>query len=252
MNRTVYDTDVITWSPDGRLYQVEYAMRAVTQGTCVVGLRSKTHVVTCALKRSVNRLAHHNRKSFKIDHHVGVVLSGITADARIISNFMRGECLHHKYVFDTPIPVGRLVAMIGDKSQVNTQRYSRRPYGVGLLVAGYDDTGTHLYETCPSGNYLEYNAMAIGARSQSSKTYLEKHFENFPETPLKELVNHGLIALRASMSQDQELTADNVSVAIVGKDTPWHEYEREDLRVALDYVQETSPQADVQMDDDES
>ena len=71
--------------------------------------------------------------------------------------------------------------MVEDRSQNKTQRSSKRPYGVGLLVAGYDENGPHLYETCPSGNYFEYKAMAIGGRSQSAKTYLEKHFEAFQD-----------------------------------------------------------------------
>lgn len=251
MYRNTYDTDCITWSPQGRIFQIEYAMNAVTQGTCVLGLRSETHVVTCALRRTVSKLASHNQKAYKIDGHIGLVMSGITADARVISNFMRGECLHHKFVYDSPIPVGRLVKMISDKSQVNTQRYSKRPYGVGLLVAGYDSSGSHLFETCPSGNYLEYHAMALGARSQSSKTYLEKHFESFRDASVKQLVNHGLKALRAAIPQDQELTADNVAIGIVGKETPWLEYPRDEVKVSLDYLAETAPQVveDVTMED---
>lgn len=74
---------------------------------------------------------------------------------------------------------GRLVLDLADMHQMTTQSYVRRPYGVGMLVAAHDQTGPHLFQTCPSGNYFEYIAMAIGARSQSAKTYLEKHFEDF-------------------------------------------------------------------------
>lgn len=73
----------------------------------------------------------------------------------------------------------RLVLDLADMHQRTTQSYVRRPYGVGMLVAAHDQTGPHLFQTCPSGNYFEYVAMAIGARSQSAKTYLEKHFEEF-------------------------------------------------------------------------
>lgn len=75
-------------------------------------------------------------------------------------------CLLCRFVYETPMPVGRLVRQVADKHQVCTQRSWKRPFGVGMLVGGYDKTGPHLYNTCPSGNYYEYKAMAIGARSQ--------------------------------------------------------------------------------------
>jgi len=106
-------------------------------------------------------------------------IAGLTANARLLSKYMRQECLNNKFVYGSPMQTQRLVVQIADKSQVHTQRYGRRPYGVGLLVVGYDQTGAHLYETCPSGNYYDYKAQSIGARSQSAKTYLEKKFETF-------------------------------------------------------------------------
>lgn len=92
---------------------------------------------------------------------------------------MRNEALNHKFVFESPLQTERLVADVADKHQQATQSYVRRPYGVGLLVAGYDRTGAHLYQTDPSGNYYEFKSMAMGARSQSAKTYLEKNYTNF-------------------------------------------------------------------------
>ncbi|CBZ56374.1 Proteasome subunit alpha type,related [Neospora caninum Liverpool] len=247
MYRNLYDTDCITWSPQGRIFQVEYAMEAVKQGTCCVGLRSDTHVVLCSLKRSVSKFAGHHQKLFKIDDHVGVAMSGITADAKVISNFMRNECFHHKYVYDAPIPVGRLVLMVADKSQANTQRSGKRPFGVGLLAAGFDDAGPHLFETCPSGNYFESYAMAFGARSQSSKTYLERNFESFPGLSPEELELHAMKALNASLAADAELTADTVSMAIVGKNQPWKELSLDEIQALLDKMNVEPSGEDVQM-----
>jgi 20S proteasome subunit alpha 6 len=87
---------------------------------------------------------------------------------------------------------------------------------VGLLVGAIDEAGTHLYETCPSGNYYEYTAMAIGDRNQSAKTYLEKNFESFSGADREDMLKHGVRALRAS-AQDTELTEHNLSVGIVGR-----------------------------------
>jgi hypothetical protein len=94
---------------------------------------------------------------------------------------MRSECLNHKFVYESPVQVERLVSDVADKHQEATQSYVRRPYGVGLLVAGYDRTGPHLFQTDPSGNYYEFLAMAMGSRSQTAKTYLEKNHGRFPD-----------------------------------------------------------------------
>ncbi len=134
---------------------------------------------------------------------------------------MRTEALNHKYVYGTPIQAGRLVVDLADMHQRCTQSYVRRPYGVGLLVAAYDQTGPHLYATEPSGNYYEYYAMAMGSRSQTSRTYLEKEFENFANCSLDELIKHALKALAASLSGDTELDSQSASIAYVGKNEPF-------------------------------
>ncbi|KAG6894699.1 hypothetical protein C0992_005083, partial [Termitomyces sp. T32_za158] len=211
-----YDSDNTVFSPQGRLHQVEYALEAVKQGSAAVGLCSKTHSVLLALKRSTGELASYQQKMFRIDDHVGIAIAGLTSDARVLSNFMRQQAMSSKMIFDRPVPVNRLVSAIADKAQVNTQEYGRRPYGVGFLVIGQDQTGPHLYEFSPSGNSYEYYAMSIGARSQSAKTYLEKHYESFADASLEDLVRHGLHALRETLQQDKELTIRNTSIGLVG------------------------------------
>lgn len=96
--------------------------------------------------------------------------------------------------------------MIVSEAQVPIQRYGRRPFGVGLLVAGFDELGPHLYQTCPSGNFYECKAMAIGARSQSARTYLEKHLATFNACSLDELIKHALRSLRETLPNEIELS----------------------------------------------
>jgi len=216
MFRNTYDSDNTVFSPQGRLHQVEYALEAVKQGSAAVGLRSKTHSVLLALKRSTGALASYQQKMYRIDDHVGIAIAGLTSDARVLSNFMRQQAMSSKMIFNRPVPVNRLVSSIADKAQVNTQEYGRRPYGVGFLVIGQDKTGPHLYEFSPSGNSYEYYAMSIGARSQSAKTYLEKHYESFADFSLEDLIRHGLHALRETLQQDKELSVKNTSIGIVG------------------------------------
>ncbi|KAG1461913.1 hypothetical protein G6F56_005624 [Rhizopus delemar] len=181
MFRNQYDNDVSTWSPQGRIHQVEYAVEAVKQGSASIGLRSKKYAVLLALKRSSGELASYQKKLIKIDEHMGIGIAGLTSDARVLSNYMRSEAMKSKMLYDRPLPVQRIVNAIADKAQVNTQQYGRRPYGVGLLVIGHDETGPHLFECSPSGTSFEYHAMSIGARSQSAKTYLEKYYEEFAD-----------------------------------------------------------------------
>ncbi|KDE02680.1 20S proteasome subunit alpha 6 [Microbotryum lychnidis-dioicae p1A1 Lamole] len=216
MHRNSYDSDNTTLSPAGRLHQVEYALEAVKQGSASVGLRSKTHVILLALKRSTGELASYQKKLIRIDDHIGVAIAGLTSDARVLSNFMRTQAMSSRMLYNRPMPVNRIVNAIADKAQVNTQHYGKRPYGVGFLVAGYDSTGSHLYEFSPTGNCFEYFAMSIGARSQSAKTYLEAHYDEFPDCDLPSLIKHGLHALRDTLQQDKELSPLNTSIGIVG------------------------------------
>jgi len=221
-----YDNDITTWSPQGRLHQIEYAMEAVKQGTPCVGAKSKTHAVICALQRSASKLSSYQPKIFEVDSHTGVAISGLTADARVLSKWLRTESLNYKFVYEGQQPLNRLVRKLADKSQVVTQRYGARPYGVGLLIVGYDQAGPHLFETDPAGNFFDFKAQAIGNRSQSARTYLERHFESFPDESKDALIKHGLKALRETLvekknEKDREpdtLDTDNCVVGVVGKE----------------------------------
>lgn len=100
---------------------------------------------------------------------------------------------------------------------------------MGLLVGSVDEAGTHLFETCPSGNFYEYVSMAIGDRCQSAKTYLEKHFDSFKALGGDDLIGHGIKALRAS-AQDTDLTEHNVSIGVVGKDQDFKQLTKDEIK----------------------
>lgn len=163
---------------------------------------------------------------------------------------MRTEALNHKYVYGTPIQGGRLVQDLADMHQKCTQSYVRRPYGVGLLVGVCDQTGPHLYSTEPSGDYYEYVAMAIGSRSQTSRTYLEQQFETFATCSVEDLIKHALKALAASMSADTELDTKSASIAVVGKDMPFEIIEGAPLQKYLDEIEvgDDSAAADIELE----
>merc|ERR1711991_398470 len=216
MFRSMYDNDITTWSPMGRLHQIEYAQEAVKQGSATLGLRSDTHVVVAALLRKTKKLSGYQPKLFRVDD---------------------------QYVFDSPLQVTSLVNDLADKAQTHTQDYSSRPYGVGLLVAGYDKKGPHLFETSPSGSAYDYRAQAIGARSQSARTYLERHYETFSGASEEELLEHAIRAL-AETTGDDDLSTENASIMIVGEGTPVHELTPEEIQVYLDRISGTGASND--------
>ena len=194
--------------------------------------RSDDLQVLLGLKKSPHDLAIHQEKVFEVDDHMGICISGMTADARFLCKFMRNACLNYEFVYGSKHPCERLIAAIAKKSQVKTAHPSKRPFGVGLLVGSVDQAGTHLFETCPSGNYYEYVSMAIGDRCQSAKTYLEKSFEGFSACTADQLITHGVKALKAS-AQDTDLTEHNVSIGILGKGEPFRILSADELRALI-------------------
>jgi len=241
MFRNQYDNDVTTWSPQGRIHQVEYAMEAVKQGSAVVGVRSKTHAVLVALKRAPHELASHQKKIIFIDDHIAIAIAGLTSDARVLSNFMRTEAMKSRMLYDRSLPIARIVQQLGDKAQANTQGYSGRPYGVGFLIIGHDETGPHLFEANPSGNNFEYFAMAIGSRAQSAKTYLERHLDVLSEASKEDLIRHALQALHDTLPKDVSMSPKNVSIAIVGAETTLTQYENSEVEPYLSNLDLTAP-----------
>lgn len=161
-------------------------------------------------------MSSYQKKIVGVDDHLGVALAGLASDARVLSNFMKQQSLASKMTYGRAIPVERIVNMIGDRAQTNTQQYGKRPYGVGLLVAGVDELGPHLFEFSPSGLTQEMLACAIGARSQMARTYLERHLDKFADSSKEELIKHGLLALKESLAQDKELTVENTTLAVIG------------------------------------
>ena len=129
---------------------------------------------------------------------------------------MKQQSLASRMTYGRAIPIERIVKTIGERAQGNTQHYGKRPYGVGLLIAGIDDSGPHLFEFMPSGLTQEMLACAIGGRSQMARTYLERNLQHFADASEAQLIQHGLSALKESLSQDKELTVENTSVGVIG------------------------------------
>ncbi|MBC7110566.1 MAG: archaeal proteasome endopeptidase complex subunit alpha, partial [Archaeoglobi archaeon] len=159
-----YDRAITVFSPDGRLFQVEYAREAVKRGTPAIGINTTEGVILLVDKRVTTRLLEPSsiEKIYQIDEHIGVATSGLVADARMLVDRARLEAMINRVVYDEPIEVETLAKKICDFKQQFTQYGGVRPFGTSLLIAGVD-TKSRLYETDPSGALLGYKATAIGA-----------------------------------------------------------------------------------------
>lgn len=155
---------------------------------------------------------------------------------------MKQQSLSSRLTYDRPILLSEITSRIGDRAQTNTQSYGKRPYGVGLLIAGVDAKGPHLFEFQPSGVTQEMIACGIGARSQMARTYLERNLESFDDCNREELIKHALRALKDSLSQDKELTVDNTSLGVSGVDEPFKLYEGQEISSWLETTFESRPE----------
>jgi proteasome alpha subunit len=208
-----YDRAITVFSPDGRLFQVEYAREAVKRGTTAVGVRCKTGVVLLVDKRVSSKLVvpASIEKIFAIDSHVGCATSGLVADARALVDRARVEAQLNRVTYDEAIPVDVLVKKICDYKQSYTQYGGGRPFGTALLVAGVDSSGPHLYETDPSGALIEYKASAVGSGRPQALELLEKEYK-------EGLTSDGAIALGLKAlhsATEGKFNPDALEIAIV-------------------------------------
>lgn len=211
----LYDQASTIFSPDGRLYQVEYAREAVNKGSTTLGMKFKDGVILIAHKNSTSNLikAHTIDKIFQIDDHIGCAFSGLVADAQRLVEIARDEAQINRIVYDERIPVKALVEIICDYKHLYTQFDGIRPFGVALLIAGVDETGKRLFATDPSGAFLEYKAICEGAESQSAMSHLNRVYA--PDLPLDAAINIGFQAIRKTTKN--KLTADSLEIAVADK-----------------------------------
>jgi proteasome alpha subunit len=208
-----YDRGITIFSPDGRLYQVEYAREAVKRGTASIGVRTPEGVVLAADKRSRSPLMEPTsvEKIHKADDHVGIASAGHVADARQLIDFARRQAQINHLRYGEPIGIETLTKEITDHIQQYTQVGGARPFGVALLIAGVESGTPRLYETDPSGTPYEWKAVSIGANRGDLQEYLEEQYTD--DLSLDQGVE---LALRAIAStNDDELAPEGVDVAKV-------------------------------------
>ncbi len=211
-----YDRGITIFSPDGRLYQVEYAREAVKRGSPSVGVRTDAGVVLTALTRPRSPLIERDsiEKLHKIDDHVGMASAGHVADARRLIDVARRRAQVERLRYGESIGVDTLTKDITDHIQENTQVGGARPFGASLLVAGVEGDQPRLFETDPSGVSTEWQATAVGRDGEEIREFLEEHYR--PDADLDGGVD---LSLRALASVSDELDSEDVAVGTVDAET---------------------------------
>ena len=212
-----YDRALTVFSPEGRLFQVEYALEAVRRGTLAVAIKSKEDVCLAAQIKIPSILidADSIDKLFQVDEHIGVAISGLHADSRALINYARVQAQSFRLTYDEPVRLNMLAKAIADMKQMYTQYGGIRPFGCALFFIGIDAGGTQIFTTSPSGIYRSFKAYAIGTGEASAREYLIENYKE--EMPFEEIINLALNALKDSI--DEDATKENIRMAYIKGET---------------------------------
>ena len=173
-----YDMTPTMYSPDGRIYQVEYAIETVKRGAIAIGLQAKDGVVMAVEEKSRDlQVEDITQKIFQVDDHIGIAAAGYIPDARILVDSARFFSQSNKLTYDESVEIETVAKHLADQSHQFTQYSGVRPFGVALIIAGIDRKGTRVFVTDPSGTYVPYAAVAIGGNSDEVTDFLEKNYK---------------------------------------------------------------------------
>ncbi|PVG01709.1 putative PUP2-20S proteasome subunit [Serendipita vermifera] len=222
LTRSEYDRGVNTFSPEGRLFQVEYAIEAIKLGSTTVGIRTSEGVVLGVEKRVPSPLLESSsiEKIMEIDTHIGCAMSGLTADARTMIDHARVTSQNHAFTYDEAIGIESVTQAVCDlalrfgESMDNESAMMSRPFGVALLIAGIDERGPQLYHADPSGTYTRYEAKAIGSGSEAAQSDLQDKYHK--QMTLLEAQHLVLRVLKQVM--EEKLDHHNIQLAQVTKE----------------------------------
>ncbi|KAM9991669.1 hypothetical protein ACTFIZ_005061 [Dictyostelium cf. discoideum] len=238
LTRSEYDRGVNTFSPEGRLFQVEYALEAIKLGSTAIGVQCEEGVVLAVEKRLTSPLLEPSsiQKVVEIDYHLICALSGLVADARTIIDHARIETQNHRFNYNEPMGVESCVQSIcdlalrfGENRNSGEERMSR-PFGVALLIAGIDEKGPSLYYSDPSGTFTQFHAKAIGAGSEGAQTTLQEKYSK--TLTIAECQKLALTTLKQVM--EEAITTTNVELAVITKaEQKFKIYNKEELATVI-------------------
>jgi len=213
----IYDQAITIFSPEGRIYQVEYALELVKRGAPILGIACPEGVVLAANEVTESRLQDpkYSWKIFQLDNHVGVAIAGLSSDARLLIDHARIQCQSNKLLYDEPLDIEVLTGKIGDIIQVYTQHGGVRPFGVSLIFSGVDLTGQRIFSLDPSGSYKGYKATAVGRKAEEINALLEKEYRD--DMTLNEAVD--LAVKMLSTTLEGKASPETIKVVVIPADT---------------------------------
>ncbi len=215
-----YDRAITVFSPDGRLYQVEYAIETVRRGTIAVGVKCKEGIVIAVEEKPRKlQISETAQKIFQIDDHVGVAAAGYIPDARSQVDNARFFSQSNKMIYDEPVEVETIAKHLADQCQQYTQYAGVRPYGVALILGGVVNNRPELYLTDPSGTYISYDAIAIGSGSDQVTDFLEKTYRE--DLSLDDAAT--LSAAGIYLSSEDKKGTNHIRMSYIKKETGLYE-----------------------------
>jgi proteasome alpha subunit len=212
-----YDRAITIFSPEGRLYQVEYALELVKRGAPITGVSCPQGAILAANETPESDLEdpEYFRKIYQLDDHVASAIAGLSSDARVLIEQARVYCQSNKLLYDEPLDIEVLARRLGDLAQMYTQHAGVRPFGVSMIMAGVDATGSKVITTDPSGAYRGFKATAVGRKSDEANKLLEDKYTD--GMSLDEAAKLAVDAVK--VASDMEVTARNVKVAVIPSET---------------------------------
>lgn len=224
-----------TFSSQGKLHQIEYALVAVEKGDTSLGIKAKNGVVLATEKKLSSILVDESSvvKTGTISTHLGASYSGISADFRVLLQKARKSALEYFSLYHENIPSSIICQSLSSIVQEYTQSGGVRPFGISMLMAGYDYDGPHLYQIDPSGAFFSWKAAAIGKNMSNAKSFLEKRYNEDQE--LEDAIHTALLTLKEGF--EGEMNEKNIEVAVVGSDGVFRVLSQNEVRDYLTEVQ---------------
>ena len=210
-----YDMTPTMYSPDGRIYQVEYAIETVKRGSIAIGLQSKDGVIVAVEEKSRDlQVEDITQKIFQVDDHIGIAAAGYIPDARILVDNARFFSQSNELTYAESVEIETVAKHLADQSHQFTQYSGVRPFGVALIIAGIDRKGTRIFVTDPSGTYVPYAAVAIGGNSDEVTDFLEKNYKE--EMSMDDAIS---MAISAINLKNDEKGVKHIRMARIKSDT---------------------------------